>query len=77
MKRAVTTVVFDMDGVLCRYDFDARLRRLAELSGVDAETIRRVIFDEGLDEEVARANQWTGTALHLEMKTTPNVPDGS
>lgn len=30
-----------------------------------------------LDEDVARANPWTGDVLHLEMKTTPNVPDGS
>ncbi len=27
-----------------------------------------------LDEEVARANPWTGTELHLEMKSDPEVP---
>ena len=30
-----------------------------------------------LNEDVARANPWTGSELHLTMKTTPNLPDGS
>jgi galactonate dehydratase len=30
-----------------------------------------------LNEDVARANPWSGSELHLTMKTTPNLPDGS
>ena len=40
---APTTVIFDMDDVLCRYDFDRRLARLAELTGV-APDFRVPIF---------------------------------
>ena len=31
MSNAPTTVIFDMDDVLCRYHFDKRLERLSEM----------------------------------------------
>jgi len=59
MSTTPTAVIFDMDGVLCRYDFDKRLARMAEMTGVDADTINRVIFEEGFD---ARADEGGCTA---------------
>ena len=67
------------------------LESIRDFGGFHAELLTRPIeWDSGyvipptepglgadLDEDVARANPWTGTTLHLEMKTTPNLPDGS
>ena len=66
MSTQVTTVIFDMDDVLCRYDFDARLARMAEMTGVDADTINRVIFEEGFDER-ADAGDYTAESYHQEF----------
>ena len=60
---APTTVIFDMDDVLCRYDFDKRLARLAELTGVDADFINEVIWEQGFDEE-ADAGRYTAAEYH-------------
>lgn len=51
MSNTPTTVIFDMDDVLCRYHFDKRLARLSELTGVSAEFINEVIWEQGFDEE--------------------------
>ena len=51
MSNTPTTVIFDMDDVLCRYHFDKRLARLSELTGVSAEVINEVIWEQGFDEE--------------------------
>lgn len=51
MTDRLTAVIFDMDGVLCRYHFDRRLARLSELTGVVPEFINDVIFEQGFDEE--------------------------
>jgi len=51
MTGKLTAVIFDMDGVLCRYHFDRRLARLSELSGVAPEVINEVIWEQGFDEE--------------------------
>lgn len=45
----IETVLFDMDGVLSRYDFALRLELLAASSGVPAPEIERLIFDSGFD----------------------------
>jgi len=46
----IRTVVFDMDGVLCAYDFQARLAHMARSTGVAAETIDTAIFRSGFDD---------------------------
>lgn len=66
MRSTPEAVIFDMDDVLCRYDFGARLARMAEMSGVDAATIERVIFDEGFDAR-ADAGGYTAEAYHEEF----------
>ena len=63
MGTAPKTVIFDMDDVLCRYDFDRRLARLAELSGVAPDFINEVIWEQGFDEE-ADAGRYTAEEYH-------------
>lgn len=63
MSTAPTTVIFDMDDVLCRYDFHRRLARLSELSGVAPEIINDVIWEQGFDEE-ADAGRYTAEEYH-------------
>lgn len=66
MSITPAAVVFDMDDVLCRYDFDQRLARMAEMTGVDADTINRVVFEEGFDER-ADAGDYTAASYHREF----------
>ena len=47
-------VVFDMDGVLCRYDFSRRLEVMAQRIGVTAAAIDEAIFKSGFDDEADR-----------------------
>jgi glucose-1-phosphatase len=42
-------IIFDMDGVLCRYDRPLRLRRLAEISARTAEEIFVAIWESGFE----------------------------
>ena len=66
MSTKPIAVIFDMDGVLCHYDFDKRLARMAEMTGVDAKTINRVIFEEGFDES-ADSGGYTAESYHEEF----------
>lgn len=47
---AVELVIFDMDGVLCHYDFARRLACLAEKTGLDPDVINEEIFRSGFDD---------------------------
>ena len=47
-------VVFDMDGVLCQYDFSRRLLEMAQRIGVTAAAIDEAIFKSGFDDEADR-----------------------
>ena len=51
MSHSPAAVIFDMDDVLCRYHFDKRLACLEKMTGVAAETINEVIWEQGFDEE--------------------------
>jgi len=50
----ITTVVFDMDGVLCRYRRERRLALLASWSGQTPEAIRDAIWGSGFEDEAER-----------------------
>lgn len=63
MSSTPAAVIFDMDDVLCRYHFDKRLARLSEMSGVDAQTINEVIWQQGFDEE-GDAGRYTAEEYH-------------
>jgi putative hydrolase of the HAD superfamily len=47
-------VVFDMDGVLCRYRIERRLARLASWSGHSPEAIHAAIWGSGFEYEAER-----------------------
>ncbi len=50
MSARIDAVIFDLDGVLCDYDFAARLDHMARLSGRAAPDIRAEIFESGWDD---------------------------
>ncbi len=50
----IKIVVFDMDGVLCRYRIERRLARLAAWSGQSPETIHAAIWRSGFEDEAER-----------------------
>ncbi len=47
---SVDLIIFDMDGVLCHYDFPRRLTCLAEKTGLDTEFIDERVFRSGFDD---------------------------
>lgn len=47
----IATILFDMDGVLCRYDFEARLKQLETVLGVPAAEIDAKIFKSGFEDD--------------------------
>jgi HAD superfamily hydrolase (TIGR01509 family) len=49
-KPAIRLVIFDMDGVLDRYDLGARLSRLAAATGKSAEAIHTAIWKSGFED---------------------------
>ncbi len=55
----IKSILFDMDDVICAYDFDKRMTLLAQSLGVDAGKIRSEIFESGLE---ARADSGVYTA---------------
>jgi putative hydrolase of the HAD superfamily len=50
----IKIVVFDMDGVLCRYRIERRLVRLAAWSGRSPEAIHAAIWGSGFEDEAER-----------------------
>jgi glucose-1-phosphatase len=44
-----STVIFDMDDVLCHYDLGRRLRALSRLSGKRPRDIRAAVWDSGFE----------------------------
>src|SRR5262245_55991092 len=50
----ITIVVFDMDGVLCRYRIERRLVQLASWSGQRPEAIYAAIWGSGFEDEAER-----------------------
>jgi glucose-1-phosphatase len=49
MPPPITSVLFDMDGVLCDYDRSLRVAHLAAASGCTPEQIRHAIWGSGLE----------------------------
>lgn len=56
-------VIFDMDGVLCAYDFDARLAYIERMSGCPALQVRRAIFDSGFEDQADRGELTVGAYM--------------
>ncbi len=53
-KTPPTAVIFDMDDVLCTYDFPERLRLLATSTGLTAEHIEAAVWTSGFEDEADR-----------------------
>ena len=50
----INAVVFDMDGVLCRYRIERRLALLASWSGLSPDAIHAAIWRSGFEDEAER-----------------------
>lgn len=50
----IKVIVFDMDGVLCRYRIEHRLAQLAAWSGHSPEAIHAAIWRSGFEDEGER-----------------------
>jgi len=46
----ISLILFDLNGVLYRYDRDARIAHLASVSGRTPEAIRTAIWDSGFED---------------------------
>ncbi len=62
---SVDLVIFDMDDVLCRYDFGRRLDRLGKLTGLDPDVIDAEIFRSGFDDLADRGHYTAEEYLQL------------
>ena len=51
MSAAPAVVLFDLDGVLARYDHAARLQVLAQRCGVTRDVVAQALFDSGLERD--------------------------
>jgi HAD superfamily hydrolase (TIGR01509 family) len=54
VRNPITTVVFDMDGVLCRYRIERRLALLASWSGRSPDAIHAAIWRSGFEDQAER-----------------------
>jgi glucose-1-phosphatase len=61
----IRLVLFDLDGVLCRYDVKRRLEALAELSGRSPETIHHDLWGSGF-EDAADAGAYATPEAYLK-----------
>ncbi len=50
-KTAIRLVIFDMDGVLDRYDLNVRLARLSAVTGKSTDSIHAAIWKSGFEDE--------------------------
>lgn len=51
MSQPILAVIFDMDDVLCRYNFEARLDAIARLTGKSPQAVNEAIWESGFDED--------------------------
>ncbi len=75
MSAQIEAVIFDMDGVLCAYDFAGRLDRMARLTGCAAQVIEAEIFDSGWDDrsdrgEIGTEEYLAGCSARLGIQVT-------
>ena len=64
MLERPTTFIFDLDGVLCRYDLPARLDYLSRVTGRDADDIRVRLWGSGF-EDAADAGEFADGDSYL------------
>jgi putative hydrolase of the HAD superfamily len=69
----IQAVVFDMDGVLCRYRIERRLALLAAWSGRTADEIHAAIWRSGFEDESERG-EWEADAYLREFGARMGYP---
>lgn len=69
----ISTVLFDMNDVLCRYDRSVRVARLAELSGGRPDEVEQAIWGSGFEDE-GDAGLMDADAYLAEFGRRLNVP---
>jgi HAD superfamily hydrolase (TIGR01509 family) len=69
----INLVVFDMDDVLCIYDFPHRLSLLARMTGLESSFIEKAIWTSGYDEECDRG-RFTAEAYLAGFSERLGVP---
>jgi glucose-1-phosphatase len=70
---AIRLVIFDMDGVLDRYELDERLAHLAAATGKSAEAIRTAIWKSGF-EDAADAGQFSAAEYLADFSARIGAP---
>ena len=61
----ITAIYFDLGNVVFNYDPAIRLDRLVAASGMDAETLQRILFDSGFSEQCDEG-LYTAEAMYEE-----------
>jgi HAD superfamily hydrolase (TIGR01509 family) len=75
MSSSVTTVVFDLGGVVCRYRPDLRLRELARIYGRAPEDVHRVLYGSGFIGET-ESGAWNADEIVAEIGARLGSPVG-
>ncbi len=73
MPNLTKIVIFDMDGVLCHYDFARRLELMSAATGKSPEFIKQAIWDSGYD-DAADAGAFTADEYILGFEERLGVP---
>jgi glucose-1-phosphatase len=68
-ETGVELVVFDLGGVVCRFEPQSRLRALASSTGFDEEYIKEAIWTSGLDSAIDRGQYDLHDAIATVMET--------
>ncbi|MFD1365104.1 HAD family hydrolase [Actinoplanes sichuanensis] len=69
----ISTVVFDLGGVLCRYQPQLRLRELSRISGRAPEEVHRILYGSGFIAET-EAGSWSAAEIAAEIGTRLGHP---
>lgn len=71
----IELIYFDLGNVLLTFDHDLAARQMAEVAQVSEETVRRVVFEEGLQERFERGDLTTGEFFDSFCQLTRSQPD--
>ncbi|WIN00341.1 HAD-IA family hydrolase [Actinoplanes oblitus] len=72
---AIDTVVFDLGGVVCRYQPELRLRELARLAGREPGEVRRILYGGGFVAQT-EMGYWTAEGIVAEIGRRLGRPIG-
>lgn len=67
MTMRITTVLFDLGGVVCRFQPERRLRALASDCGLSERDVQRRIWDSGFDRD-CDLGRYTADAIYHQIR---------